>query len=63
MSDNVKQFFEDTIAHTVEKLYLVWLNLLKHIVSFASSEKLGMYKKYIDKYSLYWEYLKYGYYG
>ena len=53
MSDNVKQFFEDTIAHTVEKLYLVWLNLLKHIVSFASSEKLGMYKKYIGKYSPY----------
>ena len=52
MPENLNQFFEDTIAHTVEKICLVWLNLLKHIVSFAYSEKLGMYKKCIREYSL-----------
>ena len=30
MSENDDQFFEDTIAHTLEKVCLVWLNLLKH---------------------------------
>ena len=28
-------------------------DVLKHIVFFASSEKLAMYKKYIGEYSLY----------
>ena len=30
MSENGDQFFEDTIVHTLEKVCLVWLNLLKH---------------------------------
>ena len=59
MSENVNQFFEETVAHTVDKICLVWLNLSKHVVSFASSEELGMNKKCIGEYLLYWEYMKY----
>ena len=39
-----------SMVESVEKICLVWLNLLKHVVSFAPSEKLGMYKKCIGEY-------------
>ena len=55
MSENDNYFFEDAIAHTVEKICLVWLNFLKYIVSLASSEKLGMYRTFNGEYPFYWE--------
>ena len=52
MSENINLFFDDAITDTEEKVCLVWLNLLEHIASFASSEKLGMHKKCIGEYAL-----------